>query len=76
MYSQFSFGGGGGVGGISSDIRSEIKFYGDARAEPLYVISERISDDIQVSSPIEKYEYGYSILHFCSLVLNGALQAA
>ena len=33
-------------GGISSDIPSEILFYGDALAEPLNIISERISDDI------------------------------
>ena len=33
-------------GGISSDIWLEIYFYGDAGAEPLNIISERISSDI------------------------------
>ena len=31
---------------ISSDIRSEILFYGDGSAEPQNIISERVSDDI------------------------------
>ena len=33
-------------GGISSDIRSEIMFYGSANASPYNKISDRISDDI------------------------------
>ena len=33
-------------GGISSDIRSEIMFYGSANASPKNKISDRISDDI------------------------------
>ena len=33
-------------GGVSSDIRSEITFYGAAGAELFNVISERISNDI------------------------------
>ena len=33
-------------GGISSDIRSEITFYGSAYASPSNLISDRISDDI------------------------------
>ena len=33
-------------GGISSDIRSEITFYGEALVKPLNIISDRVYEDL------------------------------
>ena len=42
---------------ILGDIRSEIKFYGDAQADQYNVISERISDDTPPDN--DNFDYGH-----------------
>ena len=63
--------------GISSNLRMEIYFYGEARVEPYYVFSECLFIR-PYTSPNENFEYGYPHDNALPTILSQikALQAA
>ena len=57
------------MGGISSELRPEIYFYGDAQVEPLNVISKRVSDDIPPLMKVLNMVIPI-LMPFCSFMSN------